>query len=239
MSKKALPATPTMNTVQLVAQALNTISNDVDREAGTHPLVVEQSNGVLKEVTIRATRPQAAFDVVRTALDAAKSNQDIKDFVYGLTVVDAHFKANESEIKAHCWIALALCRNCEALISENRLGEALDAALDAREYAAVAYYLAVPESVRLPHLVKIHMAETGRENAKKNRQHRNCDEFIVWAKSQIKYGEKPRNVEAIKLLSGFNKEWAETDQTIKDWWNGIADAPKLKPGRTPKIKLRL
>lgn len=241
MSNKALPATPTINTVQLVALALNTISNDVDREATIYPLVVEQSDGNLKEVSVRETRPQAAFDVVRAVLDAAKSNQDIKAFVYGLTVIDAHFKANESEIKTHCWIALALCRNCEALISENRLGEALDAALEAREYAAVAHYLAVPESVRLPHLVrklesdavreaaKKLQSDAGRESAKKHPNQIRRAMFVAWATKHIQSGATPKNLPEIKRLDGFDKTWG-TDDTIKKWWRTIPGAPALKSG---------
>lgn len=233
MSKKALSATPTINTVQLVALALNTISNDVDREAGTHPLVYEQ-DGTLKEVSIQETRPQVAFDVVRATLDAAKSNQDIKDFVYGLTVVDAHFKANESEIKAHCWIALALCRNCEELISENRLGEALDAALDAREYAAVAHYLAVPESVRLPNLVKMHMAEMGRANAQKHPDRLNKQNFIDWLSEHKIKGANPEYLPEIKALDGF-RIWA-TDPILRKWYSETGFEPPLKTGRPKKQK---
>lgn len=229
MSNKASHATPTTYTVRLVAGALNTISNDVDKEACLYTLEVDQTDGTRTEVSTRETRPKVAFDVVRAMLDAAKSNQDIKDFVDGLTVVEARFMANESEIKTHCWIALALCRNCEALILENKLVEALDAALDAREYAAVAHYLAVPESVRLPHLVKKHMAEMGRESIKNHKNQKKKAAFTVWATNLIQTGATPKNYPEIKRLDGFDTAWGVAD-TIKKWWRAIPLAPALKSG---------
>ena len=81
MSNKASHVTPTAYTVGLVAGALNTISNDVDKEACLYTLEVDQTDGTRTEVSTRETRPEVAFDVVRAMLDAAKSNQDIKDFV--------------------------------------------------------------------------------------------------------------------------------------------------------------
>lgn len=229
MSNKACHATPTAYTVGLVAGALNTISNDVDKEALVYPLEVDQTDGTRVEVFTRETRPQVAFDVVRAMLDAAKSNQDIKNFVDGLAVDDAHYKASAPAIKEHCFIALALCRKCEALISESSLEEALEAALEAREYAAVACYLAGIGLVRLPRILRDHQSEIGRANIQKHPHHTKKAAFTAWAGDHIQTGATPKNIHDIKRLAGFDATWGK-DETIKKWWRTTPGAPALKSG---------
>lgn len=235
MNNQTYHATPTTHTVELVAAALNTISSDVDPAADVHQVSVTQSNGAIEEVSVRETRPQVAFEAVRSVLDTAKSNDDIKRFVDGLRVTEPEFKANEPEVRTHCFIALSLCRDCETLISENNLTAALEAALGAREYAAVAYYLAVPQTMRLPRILKVLESERGRANIRKHPHKTNKAAFTEWATKHIQTGATPKNCPEIKRLPGFNATWG-VDETIKKWWRAIPGAPALKSGasRTQK-----
>ena len=71
----------------------------------------------------------------------------------------------------------------------------------------------------------------GTQSIKNHPQQKRREAFMEWAAAHIQRGETPRNIAAIKRLSGFDKTWG-TDDTIKKWWRGIENAPALKPGAT-------
>lgn len=213
------PNSPTDRTIELVSLALSVVSNDLDPDA-------------LDGELCRELRPQVVFERVRSALNSAKSNEDIKSFIDGLSV------ANQSiaeQVRNHSSIALALCHECEHLIKKGDLEAALSTALEAREYAGIAFYIAAPgvaESLRLARELE---SQRGREHVKKNSKHTSCAAFKAWADDQVSDGFKPFKVSQIKARPGFNSAWAKTDNTIRKWWKTVPGASALLRGvqKTP------
>ena len=92
---------------------------------------------------------------------------------------------------------------------------------------AVYYLIKLSEACSYPEIA----SRLGRESIKLHRSNTKRTDFIKWATKHITDGAKPRNVAAIKRLSGFDKKWG-TDDTVKKWWRSIDNAPTLKPGAT-------
>ena len=73
--------------------------------------------------------------------------------------------------------------------------------------------------------------KNGRSNSENHPNKKKKERFEAWAKEHIKQGATPRNITDIKRFKGFDMTWG-VDDTIKRWWNGIENAPALKPGAT-------